>query len=91
MKKLLFSFAAMLLSMLTAVADPITLSGVKSVDSFSPQSMKLTTDGGKVNILGENLKVLSFSKQSGAFSAEGRVDGLRFSGAKTGLMKKVFR
>ena len=69
----------------------ITLSGVKSVDSFSPQGMKLTTDGGKVNILGENLKVLSFSKQSGAFSAEGRVDGIRFSGAKTGLMKKVFR
>ena len=68
-----------------------TLSGVKSVDSFSPQGMKLTTDGGKVNILGENLKVLSFSKQSGAFSAEGRVDGIRFSGAKTGLMKKVFR
>ena len=69
----------------------LTFSGVKSVDSFSPQGIKLTTDGGKVNILGENLKVLSFSKQSGAFSAEGRVDGIRFSGAKTGLMKKVFR
>ena len=68
-----------------------TLSGVKSVDSFSSQAIKLTTDGGRVNVMGENLKVLSFSKQTGAFSAEGRVDAIRFSGAKTGIFKKVFR
>ena len=69
----------------------LSLSWVKSVDAFSEQSIKLTTDEGRVTVSGEGLKVLAFSKQTGLFTAEGKVDGLRFSGAKTALVKRVFR
>lgn len=68
----------------------ITLTGVESVDAFSDTSITLTASGKRVYFQGAGLKILSFSKGSGAFSATGEVYSVKFGGAK-GSFKKLFK
>lgn len=63
----------------------ITMSGVESVDAFSPTRILLTVCGSKVAIEGSRLKVLSFSQGSGNFTASGEVRSLRYGAAKNKL------
>ncbi len=62
----------------------IVMTGVESVNSFSPQQINLTVDGGKMTITGNDLKITNFSKTSGAFSAIGEVTSIKYGGG--GLM-----
>lgn len=67
----------------------ITLTGVKSVTSFSPQQINLMLSEGKLIITGNNLKVTSFSKSSGTFSADGEIAGVKYNagGKLSGFFK----
>lgn len=64
------------------------MTGVEEVVSFTPQQIRLTLSDGKVSITGEELKIISFSKSSGDFSAMGKIEGLRY-GMGAGL--KIFK
>ena len=69
----------------------ISLTGVESVDAFSDSEIRLTVAGKKMRITGAGLKVLSFSKGSGAFSAIGEVSLIRYGGAKGKLLQRLFK
>ena len=46
-----------------------TMTGVSAVDGFSEQYLRLTASGNKVLIIGENLKITAFNKNSGNLTA----------------------
>ena len=69
----------------------ISLTGVESVDAFSDTEIRLTVAGKKMRITGTGLKVLSFSKGSGAFSAIGVVSLIRYGGAKGKFFQRLFK
>lgn len=59
----------------------ITVSAVESVVAFSEVKIILTLQGGgRMTVLGTGLKITSFSKTSGSFTAEGSVMGVSYGG-----------
>ena len=68
----------------------ITMSGVESVNAFSPAQITLSISGGKVIVTGSDLKITAFSKSSGAFAATGNVYGVRYN-ARGGKLGKLFK
>ena len=68
----------------------ITMTEVESVDAFSPTAITLTAAKRRVYLRGAGLKILSFSKGSGSFSATGEVYSVKFGGGK-GSFKKLFQ
>ena len=68
----------------------ITISGVESVDAFSPRQISLTLDNGKAVIVGDNLKIVNFSKSNGNFAAVGKIGGIRFAAKQEKLSKRLF-
>ena len=68
----------------------ISVSGVDSVKSFSSTRIELLLVENKMRltISGENLKISGFSKTSGAFSATGTVESVKYGG---GLKSRIFR
>lgn len=69
----------------------LSLTGVESVDAFSDTEIRLTVAGKKMRIEGTGLKVLSFSKGNGAFSAIGEISLIRYGGAKGKFFQRLFK
>ncbi len=69
----------------------LTMTGVSSVDAFSDSSITLTVNGKRVQIVGEKLKVLSFSEGSGNFAASGEVFSVKFGATRGTSLKKLFQ
>ncbi len=69
----------------------LSLTGVESVDAFSDTEIRLTVAGKKMRIVGTGLKVLSFSKGNGAFSAIGEISLIRYGGAKGKFFQRLFK
>jgi hypothetical protein len=68
----------------------ITVSAVESVVAFSDVKIVLALLGGeKMHVVGTGLKIIGFSKTSGAFSAEGSVTGISYGGKN--FMSKIFK
>ena len=68
----------------------LNISGVESVISFSEVKILLGLSGGeKLHILGTDLKIVNFSKTSGAFTAEGTVVGVNYGGKS--LVSRLFK
>ncbi len=69
----------------------VTLTAVLSVDTFSEKQIVLTLEGCRAIVNGEGLKIVNFSKTSGAFSATGRIDGLRFTRGREKVFSRLFK
>ena len=69
----------------------IALTGVVSVDAFTEKQIALTLEGCRAQISGDGLKIVSFSKTSGAFAATGKIEGLRFLHARENPVRRLFR
>ncbi len=69
----------------------ITATGIESVDAFSPTQLILTYGGGRIVVSGSGMKITSFSKTNGQFSASGEIFGVKYSGKSTGLKQKLFK
>ncbi len=68
----------------------LSVSGVESVVSFSEVKIVLSlSEGERLSVVGSGLKITGFSKQSGAFTAEGEFLGISY-GAKS-LAAKIFK
>lgn len=68
----------------------LSVSGVESVVSFSEVKIVLSLLGGeRMSVVGSGLKITGFSKQSGAFTAEGEFLGISY-GAKS-FAAKIFK
>lgn len=69
----------------------ITATQIESVDSFSPTQLVISYKGQKIVISGSDMKIISFSKQTGAFAATGSIAGVKYSNRGTGFKQKLFR
>lgn len=67
------------------------LSGVETVDGFNEQSLKLTINGNKVQILGNNIKITAFNKANGNLNAEGDFFEIKYLNKKDPLIKRIFK
>ena len=68
----------------------LTVSGVESVVAFSEVKIVLALlGGGRMTVLGTNLKITGFSKANGSFVADGSVSGVSY-GAKS-LASRLFK
>ena len=70
----------------------ITVTAVAEVDSVTSENISLTlTNSKRIIITGQNLRTCAFSKQSGAFSAEGIVLAVKYAGEKSSFVKKLLK
>jgi len=69
----------------------LAVSGVRGVDGFTEERIVLSLDGGKLTVVGEKLKIRSFSEGTGAFCCEGTVTSLKFSGGKMPMIRRLFK
>ncbi len=69
----------------------LSMTGVSSVDGFTEQSLKLTVNGSKVIINGENVKVTSYNKSNGNLTAEGEISEIKYNTKSRPLVKRLFK
>lgn len=69
----------------------LTMTGVLSVDSFSCDSIIASINSGRLQIYGQGLKILAFSKQSGSLSVDGQINTVKYGGKKIPFLKRLSR
>lgn len=69
----------------------LSMTGVEAVDGFSESSLKLSVNGSKVLITGENIKISSFNKATGNLSADGNFSEIRYNYKKESFFKRAFK
>ena len=67
------------------------MTGVSSVDGYSENSVKLTSNDTKIFIYGNNLKITAFNKATGSLSCDGEFSEIKYGGRKTPILKRVFK
>lgn len=69
----------------------ITATQIASVDSFSDKQLVLTYSGGRIVVIGSDMKITNFSKSSGAFAATGNIISVRYAAKGSSLKQKLFK
>ena len=69
----------------------LSMTGVQSVDGFGEQFLSLTVYGNKVKIVGENIKISSYNKSTGSFSADGIFNEIKYNHKKVPFVKRLFK
>ena len=69
----------------------LTMTGVVSVDTFSPNQLKLSLEGKSVVVCGDNLKVVNFNKSQGNLLVEGIVFEIKYLNKKPAIIKRIFK
>ena len=69
----------------------ISATAIESVDAFSSSQIVLSYAGGRITVTGSGLKIVVFSKGSGAFAATGTVTGVKYASEAVKLSQRLFR
>ena len=69
----------------------ITATEIISVDAFSDKQIILSYSGGRIIVQGSGMKIVGFSKSTGAFSAAGDIISARYSAKGAGIKQKLFK
>jgi hypothetical protein len=69
----------------------VTATGIISVDSFSQSQLVLSFAGGRIVVSGNGMKIVGFSKSTGAFSADGQINSVKYIGKGGSIRQKLFR
>lgn len=69
----------------------VTATEVQSVDSFSDRQMVLSYRGGRIVVQGSGMKIVNFSKSTGAFTATGDIISVRYMQKGLNLRQKLFK
>ncbi|MDE5789171.1 MAG: hypothetical protein K2H78_02015 [Clostridia bacterium] len=69
----------------------LTATQIEAVEAFSPTQLVLSYAGGKIIIGGSDMKITSFSKSSGGFSASGTFTSVKYAQKGLGLKQRLFR
>lgn len=69
----------------------ISLTAVETVDGFNEQMLKLTINGTKLQIVGDNIKITAFNKANGNLCAQGNFYEIKYSHQKQPLVKRIFK
>ncbi len=68
----------------------ITATQIDAVDAFSATQITLSYAGGQIVVSGSGLKITSFSKSSGQFTAAGTVNSVKYAHKGAGF-KGLFK
>ena len=72
----------------------LTASGVRDVESFSPEKIVLLTENALLTVTGNDMKVKKLSTESGDIFIEGEIGGCVYQkgrGEKEGFLKRVLK
>ena len=69
----------------------LQMTGVESVDGFTEQALRLTVNGCRVQILGENIKITAYNKGIGNLTADGNFFEIKYNYKKAPLIKRIFK
>lgn len=69
----------------------ISATAIVSVDSFSDKQILMSYSGGRIVVTGSGMKIVNFSKTSGAFSATGDIFGVKYLQKGSSLKQKLFK
>ncbi len=69
----------------------VTATAITSVDAFSDKQIILSYQSGRIIVAGSGMKIVNFSKTSGAFAATGDIISVRYTGGGLGLKGKLFK
>ncbi len=70
----------------------VLATAVAEVNAFSDREIKLTLVGGKkLVILGQNMKISHFQKESGQFIADGEILGVKYLGTSQNLFRRLVK
>lgn len=69
----------------------LSMTGITNVDGFSETSLKLSLEKTKVLIIGENIKITSYNKNTGSLTAEGLFSEIKYNHKKAPLVKRLFK
>lgn len=69
----------------------LTATQIEAVEAFSPTQLVLSYAGGRIIVGGSDMKITSFSKSSGGFSASGTFTSVKYAQKGLGLKQKLFR
>lgn len=64
---------------------------IASVDSFSDKQIVLSYANGRIVVQGSDMKIVNFSKSTGAFSATGNIVSARYVQKGSSIKQKFFR
>lgn len=69
----------------------ISATQIESVDAFSPTQLVLSYAGGRIVVVGSDMKITAFSKSSGAFSASGTITSVKYQQKGMALKQRLFK
>lgn len=69
----------------------VTATAITSVDAFSDRQIVLSYSSGRIVVTGSNMKIVNFSKTSGAFAAVGQISGAKYINKGISLKQKLFK
>lgn len=69
----------------------VTATEITSVDSFSDKQIILSYANGRIVVQGSGMKIVNFSKSTGAFSATGNVVSARYVQKGSSLKQRFFK
>ena len=69
----------------------VTATAIDSVDAFSDKQLVLSYSGGRIAVSGSGMKIVNFSKTSGAFSATGDISSVKYMSKSIGFRQKLFK
>lgn len=68
----------------------VCITGVKEVENATTEKLNLLlVSGVRLSVLGVNLKINSFSVDSGVCSANGKIDNVKYAGEKMSILKRL--
>lgn len=68
-----------------------TATQIEAVEAFSPTQLTLSYAGGRIIISGSDMKITSFSKSTGAFSAVGLFSAVKYAQKGGSLKQRLFK
>lgn len=69
----------------------VTATAITGVDSFSPTQLVLSYAQGRIVVGGSDMKIVNFSKSTGAFAATGAITQAKYLQKSQSLRKRLFR
>lgn len=69
----------------------VSATEISSVDSFSDKQIILSYQGGRIVICGSDMKIVNFSKSTGAFSAAGNITSAKYLAKGISLRGRLFK
>ncbi len=69
----------------------ISATGIEGVQGFSPTQFTLIYAGGKIVVGGSDMKMTTFSKQTGAFAASGSITSVKYLASAAGIKNRLFK